>query len=182
MTSGRHVCLDKTKPDMTNIDKTSKYYCTIPQMTMDPENFRSPSWHETQRNHHLIHCETTSIWRFPKMGLPHFFCCICNGKSYKPMDDLVIPIFFRKPPKTRVFTSNWHSPSSVISCMQCHLSTFIYMVFKSARFSVCSDMTFSQIVDLYPSHSHWSVAPASTIQTNTKINCFQWLIYMWLGL
>ena len=68
MTSGRHVCLDKTKPDMTKIDKTSKYYCTIPQMTMDPENFRSPSWHETQRNHHLIHCETTSIWRFPKMG------------------------------------------------------------------------------------------------------------------
>ena len=126
MTSGRHVCLDKTKPDMTKIDKTSKYYCTIPQMTMDPENFRSPSWHETQRNHHLIHCETTSIWRFPKMGLPHFFWFICNGKSYKLMDDLEIPIFFRKPPKTRVFASNWHSPSSVISCMQCHLSTFTW--------------------------------------------------------
>ena len=63
---------------------------------------------------------------FLKWGYHIFFWFICNGKSYKPMDDLEIPIFFRKPPKTRVFASSWHSPSSVISCMQCHLSTFTW--------------------------------------------------------
>ena len=126
MTSGRHVCLDKTKPDMTNIDKTSKYYCTIPQMTMDPENFRSRVGMKSKETIIWFTVKPPTYGGSLKWGYHVFLRFICNGKSYKPMDALEIPIFFGKPPKTTLFASNWHSPSSVISCMQCHLSTFTW--------------------------------------------------------